>query len=95
MQQAGAAVSVAEQDQIFAQDAHFPGDIGGVGDEPDRMPVAPQQLAHRRAAADRGELGAGGGRLQGVGGAEIAIPLRDGHGRFPSRVFNCFAKSEL
>src|SRR5581483_8182461 len=83
VQEAGAAVPVAEQDQILAQDAHFSGDIGGVGGEPDRMPVAPQQLAHRRAAADRGELGPGGGLLQSVGSAEIAIPLGDGHARFP------------
>jgi hypothetical protein len=39
------------------------------------VPIPPQRLAHRRAAADRGELGAGGRRLHGVGGAEIAVTL--------------------
>jgi hypothetical protein len=79
MQEACAAVLVAKQHQILAEHAHFPGDIGGVGDEADRVPVAPQQFAHRRAAADRGQFGPRGGRLHGIAGPEIAIPLRDGH----------------
>ena len=79
VQQAGAAVPVAEQDQILAQHAHFSGDIGGVSGEADRVPVAPQQFAHRRAAGDRRQLGPGRGRLQGIGRAEIAIPLGDIH----------------
>jgi len=45
VQKAGSAASVAEQDEIFAEDAHSPGDIAGIGDEADRMPVAAEQLA--------------------------------------------------
>jgi hypothetical protein len=41
VQQADPAVFVAKQDQVFTQRAHFSGDIGGVGGERDRMPVAP------------------------------------------------------
>jgi hypothetical protein len=54
------------------------GDLVRVGSEPDGMPIAPQQLAHRCAAGHRGQFGPGGGRPQGIGGAEIAIPLGDG-----------------
>jgi hypothetical protein len=79
MEQAGAAVPVGEQDQILPQDANVSGDIGGICGEPHRMPVTSQKLAHRRAAADRGQLSTGGGLLQGIGGAEIAVPLGDGH----------------
>ena len=82
MEQAQPAVAVAKQDQILAERAELAGNVGGVGRKADRVPVAPQQFAHRRAAADLGQLGAGGGRLHGIGGAEIAIPLGDVHRRF-------------
>ena len=100
VQQADAAVLVAEQHQILAEHAHFSGDIGGVGDEPDRVPVAPEQFAHRRAAADRGQFGPGRGRLHGIAGAEIAIPLGDVHAVSSRRGFGAavvcrLARSEL
>ena len=79
MQQADARVLVAKQHQILAEHAHFSGDIGGAGDEADRVPVAPQQFAHRCAAADGGQFGPGRGRLHGIAGPEIAIPLRNVH----------------
>src|SRR6185437_11458782 len=79
VQQAGAAMPVPEQDEILAERANFSGDIAGVGDKPDRVPVAPQQFPHRRAAADGGQLGSGAGGPHRIGGAEIAIPLADIH----------------
>ncbi|MEY9384258.1 hypothetical protein ABIF93_002515 [Bradyrhizobium japonicum] len=79
VQQADAAVLVAEQHQILAERADLFRRVGGIADQPDRMPVAAQQLAHRRAARDRGELGARVRRLHRIGGAEIAIPLGDRH----------------
>ena len=79
VQQADAAVLVAEQHQVLAQRANLLRRVGGVADEPDRMPVAAEQFAHRRAAHDRGELGARVRRLHRIGGAEIAIPLGDRH----------------
>ncbi|MGY4419174.1 hypothetical protein ACVWY2_001599 [Bradyrhizobium sp. JR6.1] len=82
MQEAHPAMPVAEQDQVFAECTDFSGDIGGVADEADRVPVAAQQLAHRCAADDRGELGPGGGRFHRIGRAEIAVPLGDGHAGF-------------
>ena len=84
VQQADPGVLVAEKHQILAEHAHFSGDIGGVDDETDRVPIPPQQFARRRAAADRRQLGPGRGRLHGVAGPEIAIPLRDVHA-VPSR----------
>src|SRR6185369_8658727 len=61
MQEPGAAAPVAKQDQVLAKDAHFSGDIGGVGLKPNRVPVAAQKLAHRRSPADRRQLDAGRG----------------------------------
>jgi DNA-binding MarR family transcriptional regulator len=46
------------------------------------MPVAAEQFAHRRAAADRRQFGPRRGWLHGVGGAEVAIPLGDIHCHF-------------
>jgi hypothetical protein len=39
VQQAGAAAAVTKQHEILAENAHFPGDIAGIGGKPDRMPV--------------------------------------------------------
>jgi hypothetical protein len=52
VQQAGAAAAVAKQHEILAENAHFPGDIAGIGGKPDRMPVGAQEFPHWRAAAD-------------------------------------------
>ncbi|MET4846494.1 hypothetical protein ABIF62_006989 [Bradyrhizobium japonicum] len=79
VQQAGAAMLVAEQHQILAERTHLLRRVGGVADQPDRMPVAAQQFSHRRAAHDRGELGTRMRRLHRIGGAEIAIPLGHRH----------------
>jgi len=79
VQQADPGVLVAEQDEIFSEHAYFSGDIGGIGHETDRVPVAPEQLAHGRAAPDRGQLRPRRGRFHGIGGAGIAIPLADVH----------------
>src|ERR1700726_3677156 len=49
VEQAGAAMPVAEQDQVLAQRPDFSGDVGGVGRKPDRVPVAPEQFPHRGA----------------------------------------------
>ena len=75
VEQASAAEAVAEQDQILGKGADFPGHVDGVGGESDRVPIAPQQFPHRRAAADLGQFRPGRGGPHGVGGAEIAIPL--------------------
>src|SRR5205807_5516887 len=48
--------AVAEQDEVLAERAHRFRRRAGVGGQPDRMPIAPQQLAHRRAAADLGQV---------------------------------------
>ncbi|MGY4461012.1 hypothetical protein ACVWYI_004972 [Bradyrhizobium sp. LB13.1] len=84
VQQADAAVLVAEQHQIFAEGTHLLRRVGGITDKSDRMPVAAEQFAHRRAAHDRGELGTCERRLHRIGGAEIAIPLGDGHADPPA-----------
>jgi hypothetical protein len=81
VQQADTAALVAKQDEIFAEDANFPGDIGGIGDQSDRVPIAAEQFAHRRAAPDRSQFGPRRGRSQGIAGSEIAIPLADRHCR--------------
>jgi hypothetical protein len=82
MQQAGAAVLVAEQDQVLAERADFSGNVSGVTGKTDRMPISAQQFPHRRAAADLGQLRPGRRRPHGVGGAEFAITLGDVHRRF-------------
>src|SRR5262249_18421982 len=69
--QARPALAVAEQDQLLAEDLHRSGRGAGVGPHADRMPVAAQQLAHRRAVADLGEAGVVGRCLQRVGGAHV------------------------
>ena len=56
VEQAGAAMPVAEQDQILAEYTDFSGNVGGVGGKADRVPVAPQQFPHRRAAPDLGQF---------------------------------------
>ena len=52
VQEADASVLVAEKHEVLAERPHFFGDIGGVGDKTDRVPVAPEQFAHRRPATD-------------------------------------------
>jgi hypothetical protein len=67
----GAAWPVAEEDQILAEDPYRPGNGPGVGDQTDRMPVAAQQLAHRRAGTDLGEVAQVGGRRLPVSRARV------------------------
>ena len=79
MNQPGAALAVAKQDQVLAEHAHLSRHAAGVGREPDRMPVATQQLAHRRAGADLGQLAVVRRRREAVGGALIrSLRLRSG-----------------
>ena len=59
VEQAGAAMPVAEQDEILTERADFSGNIGGVARKADRVPIAPQQFPHRRAATDLGQFGPG------------------------------------
>ena len=82
MKQSGAAMTVAKQDEILTQRADFTGNIGGVSRETNRVPIAPQQFAHRRTPTDLGQFRSGCGGPHGVGGAEIAIPLADVHRGF-------------
>jgi len=82
VEQADAAMPVAEQDQVLGQCADLSGDVGGVSHKADRVPVTPQQFPHRGAAPDLGQFGPAGGRPHGIGGAEIAISLGDVHRRF-------------
>ena len=49
------------------------GVAAGVGGEADRMPVAAQQLAHRRAGADLGQLAVVRRRREPVGGALVRV----------------------
>jgi hypothetical protein len=46
---------VTEQDQVLAQDPHFARHLRGVRRQPDRVPVAAQQVAHRRGRTDLGQ----------------------------------------
>ncbi len=55
--QARFALPVAEQNEVFAQHPYGLRRRAGVAHETDRMPVAPQQFAHRLAAAYLGERG--------------------------------------
>ncbi len=71
MDQPGAALAVAKEDQVLAEHAYLARHVASVGREPDRMPVATQQLAHRRAGADLGELAVVGRRREAVGGALV------------------------
>jgi hypothetical protein len=57
--------------EVLAEDANFPGDISGSGDQADRVRVATQHFAHRRAA-DRGRFGPRHGLPQRIAGSEIA-----------------------
>src|SRR5262249_12799714 len=63
MQQADAAVAIAEQDQILTQMTHAPRRATGIARQRHWMPIAAHQLAHRRAGADFGQLGQIGRRL--------------------------------
>ena len=67
----GAARPVAEEDQVLAEDPYRPGRGPGVSDQTDRVPVAAQQLAHRRARPDLGELAQVGGRRPPVSRARV------------------------
>src|SRR6185295_7449870 len=42
--------------QVLAQHAQRPRRVAGVADQPHRVPVAPQQLAHRSVGAHEGQL---------------------------------------
>nr|WP_303709133.1 hypothetical protein [Kutzneria buriramensis]WKX07133.1 hypothetical protein Q4V64_06400 [Kutzneria buriramensis] len=53
---AGAALAVAEDDQVLAQDPRAVRRVGGeLCRHGDGLPVPPQYLAHRRARADLGQ----------------------------------------
>ncbi len=65
------ALPVAKQDQVLAEHAHRARHAAGIGGEADRMPVAAQQLAHRRAGADFGQLAVVRRRREAVGRALV------------------------
>ena len=71
VQQSGPARGVAEQDQVLAEGAHLARRGAGVGGKADRMPVAAQQLAHRRAAPDFGQFRVVGRRREHIRGALV------------------------
>ena len=71
MHQAGPAGPVAKQDQVLAQHPDLARRGGGIGGQPDGVPVAAQQLAHGLAGADFGQFGAVGGGRSAVGRAGI------------------------
>src|SRR5262245_29541046 len=56
VEQAGPSLAVAKQDQVLAEHAHQARRRRGIARDSDWMPVAPQQLAHRRTRADMREL---------------------------------------
>src|ERR1700704_3363589 len=75
---------VTEQNEVFAQDADGLGRRAGIGNEPDRMPVASQQFAHGLATPDFGQggiVGCGLARVAGAGidslGRHVASPWHD------------------
>jgi hypothetical protein len=59
--------AVAKEDQLLAEHAHLARRRTRIAGQPDRVPVAAQQLAHRRAGADLGELALVRRRRQAVG----------------------------
>jgi hypothetical protein len=69
--QAGPAGLVAKQDQVLAQHPHLARRVAGVGRGADRVPVAPEQFAHRRAGADLGQLLAVARLRPAIGGAGV------------------------
>ena len=78
------AAPVTEQNEVFAQDADGLGRRAGIGDEPDRMPVAAQQFSHGLATPDFGQggiVGRGLARIAGAGidrlGRHVASPWHD------------------
>jgi len=71
--------AIAEEDKVFAQDAHLARRRGGMPGQAHRMPVAAQQLAHRRAAPHFGELRVVGRGLHRIRGALVHRPVV--HGR--------------
>ncbi|MND98833.1 hypothetical protein D3C80_912000 [compost metagenome] len=82
MQQSRTPRFVAKQDQIFTEHPDLTRRIAGVRRHADRMPVAAQQLAHRRAGSHPGQLVKGRGfrpsiagrRSQGLG--HLSFPLK-------------------
>ena len=73
--QPGPARAVAKQDQILAQNTHRPRLVARIGHQPDRMPITPHQLTHRRAGADLGQARIVRLILQAVGGAMVDVGL--------------------
>ena len=71
--QAIAAAAIAVDDEVLAHEAHRLDRIGvEFAGACDRVPVAAQQLAHRRAGPDAGEhLVAGGGEQACLRGGRI------------------------
>ena len=82
MDQPRPALAVAKEDQVLAEHAHLARRRAGVGGEADRMPVAAQQLAHRRAGADLGQLAVVGRRREAVGGALVDHRVRAAYSGF-------------
>lgn len=66
-QQSRLPPAVAKGDEIFAEDAHLPGQIGEICRETDRLPVAAHKLAARRPRSDPGQLRIGVRNLESIG----------------------------
>jgi hypothetical protein len=71
MDESRPALAIAKEDQVLAEHAKQARHAACIGGEADRMPVAAQQLAHRRAGADLGQLAVVRRRREAVGGALV------------------------
>ena len=73
---------VTEQDEVLAQHADGFRRRAGIGDEADRVPITPQQFAHRLAASDLGQGDVVARKLARIAGAGVDCLA---HLRLPAR----------
>jgi hypothetical protein len=67
LQRADPAFLVAKDDDFLAEQLDLPGEVADLVRRADRLPIAAQQLAHRAARLDAGELIVRRGGLPSVG----------------------------
>src|SRR6266550_2979245 len=66
VERADPALLVAEDDDLLAEELFLPRQIAQLLGQADRLPIAPQQLPHRAARLDAGQLVIGGWCLPSV-----------------------------
>ena len=85
VQQPDLAVAAAVHDEVLAQDAEGPREVGRLGGAGYRLPVPPQQLPSPRSPTDPYEILANWGGRQAIRGADVPAPLSHARGWIPDR----------